>query len=140
MINLSGNKLIGKLPIEILSLLELATLNVSGNNLTGEIPHLIGQLKRLETFDLSRNQFSGEIPLSMSELSFLKHLDLSYNHLFGKIPSSTCEARTRHQRCRTCVRRGGTPLPARPTASCHVAFFFKADSRRLTPTRLRLGA
>lgn len=70
MINLSGNKLIGKLPIEISSLLELVTLNVSENNLIGEIPHLIGQLKKLETLDLSRNQFSGKIPLSMSELSF----------------------------------------------------------------------
>ena len=89
MINLSGNKLIGKLPIEISSLLELVTLNVSGNNLIGDIPHLIGQLKKLETLDLSRNQFSGEIPLSMSELSFLNHLDLSYKHLSGKIPSST---------------------------------------------------
>ena len=89
MINLSGNKLIGNLPIEISSLLELVTLNVSRNNLSGEIPHLIGQLKMLETLDLSRNQFSGEIPLSMSELSFLNHLDLSYNHLSGKIPSST---------------------------------------------------
>ena len=70
MINLSGNKLIGKLLIEISSLLELVTLNVSENNLIGEIPHLIGQLKKLETLDLSRNQFSGKIPLSMSELSF----------------------------------------------------------------------
>ncbi|KAM4068879.1 hypothetical protein ACB094_12G045600 [Castanea mollissima] len=89
MINLSGNKLIGNLPIEISSLLELVTLNVSGKNLSGEIPHLIGQLKKLETLDLSKNQFSGEIRSSMSELSFLNHLDLSYNHLCGKIPSST---------------------------------------------------
>ena len=50
MINLSGNKLTGNLPIEISSLLELVTSNVSGNNLIGEIPHLIGQLKKLETF------------------------------------------------------------------------------------------
>ena len=88
MISLSGNKLIGKLPIEISSLLELVTLNVSRNNLIGEIPHLIGQLKKLETLDLSRNQFSGEIPLSMLELS-LNHLNLSYNHFSRKIPSST---------------------------------------------------
>ena len=88
MINLSGNKLIEKLPIEISSLLELVTLNVSGNNLIGDIPHLIGQLKKLETLDLSRNQFSDEIPLSMSKLSFLNHLDLSYTHFSGKIPSS----------------------------------------------------
>ncbi|KAK7849993.1 receptor-like protein eix2 [Quercus suber] len=89
MINLSGNKLTGKLPIEISSLLELVTLTVSGNNLIGEIPYLIGQLKKLETLDLSRNQFSGEIPSSMSEISFLNHLELSYNHLSGKIPLGT---------------------------------------------------
>ena len=72
MINLSSNKLIGKLPIEISSLLELVTLNVSRNNLIGEIPHMIGQLKKLETLDLSRNQFSGEIPLSMSRVKLFE--------------------------------------------------------------------
>ena len=88
-INLSSNKLIGKLPSEILSLLDLISLNVSRNNLTGEIPQMIGQLKMLESLDLSRNQFSGEIPSSMSELQFLSNLDLSYNNLSGQIPLST---------------------------------------------------
>ncbi len=86
-INLSSNKLIGKLPSEIWSLLELVVLNVSKNNLIGEIPQMIGQLRQLESLDMSWNQFSGEIPFSMSELSFLSHLDLSYNNLSGKIPS-----------------------------------------------------
>ena len=63
--------------------------------------------------------------------------------------ATTCEARTRHQRCRTRVRRGGTrrrrgtPLPAHPAVSRHIMpcgfHFFKADSRRLAPTRLRIG-
>ena len=88
-INLSSNKLIGKLPSEILSLLDLISLNVSRNNLTREIPQMIGQLKMLESLDLSRNQFSGEIPSSMSELQFLSNLDLSYNNLSGRIPLST---------------------------------------------------
>ena len=88
-INLSSNKLSGKLPSEISGLLELVVLNVSRNNLIGEIPQMIGQLKQLESLDLSRNQFSGEIPFSMSDLNFLSDLDLSYNNLFGKIPSST---------------------------------------------------
>ena len=88
-INLSSNKLSGKLPCEISGLLELVVLNVSRNNLIGEIPQMIGQLKQLESLDLSRNQFSDEIPFSMSNLNFLSDLDLSYNNLSGKIPSRT---------------------------------------------------
>ncbi|KAK7850037.1 receptor-like protein EIX2 [Quercus suber] len=88
-INLSSNKLIGKLPSEISSLLDLFALNVSRNKLIGEIPQMIGQLKQLESLDMSWNQFSGEIPSTMSELNFLGFLDLSYNNLSGKIPSGT---------------------------------------------------
>ncbi|KAK7831149.1 receptor-like protein eix2, partial [Quercus suber] len=88
-INLSSNKLIGKLPSEISSLLDLFALNVSRNKLIGEIPQMIGQLKQLESLDMSWNQFCGKIPSSMSELNFLGFLDLSYNNLSGKIPSST---------------------------------------------------
>ncbi|KAK7850040.1 receptor-like protein eix2 [Quercus suber] len=80
-INFSSNKLIGKLPSEISSLLDLISLNVSRNNLIGEIPHMIGQLKQLESLDLSSNQFSGEIPSSISEINFLEFLNLSYNNL-----------------------------------------------------------
>uniref|UniRef100_A0A7N2MIF8 Uncharacterized protein n=1 Tax=Quercus lobata TaxID=97700 RepID=A0A7N2MIF8_QUELO len=43
-INLSSNKLIGKLPSEIFSLLDLISLNVSRNNLIGEIPQMIGNI------------------------------------------------------------------------------------------------
>ncbi|XP_030936549.1 receptor-like protein EIX1 [Quercus lobata] len=88
-IDLSSNKLMGKLPDEISSLLQLVGLNVSRNKLVGEIPQTIGQMKQLQSLDLSRNQFSGKIPSSMSELNFLSDIDLSYNNLSGKIPTST---------------------------------------------------
>ncbi|KAM4068878.1 hypothetical protein ACB094_12G045500 [Castanea mollissima] len=88
-IDLSSNKLMGKLPDEISNLLQLVGLNVSRNNLVGEIPQTIGQMKQLESLDLSRNQFSGKIPYSMSDLNFLSDIDLSYNNLSGKIPTST---------------------------------------------------
>ena len=88
-IDLSSNKLMGKLPDEISSLLQLVGLNVSRNNLVGEIPQTISQMKQLQSLDLSRNQFSGKIPSSMSELNFLSDIDLSYNNLSGKIPTST---------------------------------------------------
>ena len=88
-IDLSSNKLMGKLPDEISSLLQLVGLNVSRNKLVGEIPQTIGQMKQLQSLDLSRNQFSSKIPSSMSELNFLSDIDLSYNNLSGKIPTST---------------------------------------------------
>ena len=87
-IDLSSNKLMGKLADEISSLLQLVGLNVSRNNLVGEMPQTIGQMKQLQSLDLARNQFSGKVPSSMSELNFLSDIDLSYN-LAGKIPGST---------------------------------------------------
>ncbi|KAF8392120.1 hypothetical protein HHK36_022462 [Tetracentron sinense] len=86
-IDLSRNDLSGKIPEEIMSLLQLGTLNLSMNRLTGKIPEKIGNLKMLETLDFSINQLSGSIPQSLSSLTFLSHLNLSYNNLSGKIPS-----------------------------------------------------
>ena len=89
MIDLSGNKLFGSIPIEIFVLFELTFLDLSQNHLMGNKPENIGIMKELESIDLSRNHLSGEIPPSMSNLSFLDYLDLSYNDFSGRIPSST---------------------------------------------------
>ncbi|KAJ9540410.1 hypothetical protein OSB04_026916 [Centaurea solstitialis] len=88
-IDLSSNKLSGKVPDEITSLHELVSLNLSSNKLHGEVPTQMGLMKSLETLDLSGNEFSGNIPLSLSEISFLSYLDLSNNNLSGRIPSGT---------------------------------------------------
>uniref|UniRef100_A0A2N9GLS6 Leucine-rich repeat-containing N-terminal plant-type domain-containing protein n=1 Tax=Fagus sylvatica TaxID=28930 RepID=A0A2N9GLS6_FAGSY len=88
-IDLANNKLSGKIPEEISSLIELKALNLSRNMLTGKIPQKIGQLEQLESLDLSRNQFFGSIPASMANLHFLGYLDLSYNKFSGKIPTGT---------------------------------------------------
>nr|GEU65700.1 putative leucine-rich repeat domain, L domain-like protein [Tanacetum cinerariifolium] len=86
-IDLSSNKLSGKLPNDITSLRELVSLNFSFNKLHGEVPKDIGQLKSLQSLDLSRNEFYGIIPTSLSQLTFLGYLDLSNNDLSGRIPS-----------------------------------------------------
>ncbi|XWS09980.1 hypothetical protein CRYUN_Cryun39dG0036500 [Craigia yunnanensis] len=88
-IDLSSNKLTGKIPEQLTSLRGLVALNLSRNILTGKIPRKIGQLRQLQTLDLSRNKFSGSIPPSLSELTFLGSLDLSYNYLSGKIPTGS---------------------------------------------------
>ncbi|KAJ0816301.1 putative leucine-rich repeat-containing, plant-type, leucine-rich repeat domain superfamily [Helianthus annuus] len=85
-IDISSNKLYGKLPYEITNLRELVSLNFSDNKLHGEIPKHMGRLRSLESLDLSRNKFSGNIPLSLAQLTPLSYLDLSYNNLSGRIP------------------------------------------------------
>ncbi|KAJ6373711.1 hypothetical protein OIU78_029403 [Salix suchowensis] len=84
-IDFSSNTLIGEIPEEITSLLQLVVLNLSKNNITGVIPLKIGQLKQLESLDLSKNQLSGVIPSTIVTLNFLNYLNLSYNNLSGRI-------------------------------------------------------
>ncbi|KAM7478320.1 hypothetical protein LguiA_026533 [Lonicera macranthoides] len=88
-IDLSSNKLVGKIPQELASLTGLISLNLSRNNLKGKIIQEIGQIEKLEVLDLSENQLSGEIPMGLASLNFLCVLDLSSNNFSGKIPSST---------------------------------------------------
>jgi hypothetical protein len=86
-IDLSLNRLTGRIPYEITSLNGLLTLNLSWNHLSRKIPMNIGDMKSLESLDLSRNNISGEIPTSLSGLTYLSSLDLSYNNLVGRIPT-----------------------------------------------------
>nr|GMD35694.1 receptor-like protein EIX2 [Ipomoea batatas] len=89
LIDLSNNKLVGEIPVEITDLHMLNSLNLSRNKLTGSIPDKIGQMSSLENLDLSNNQLSGAIPFSLASISFLAHLDLSNNNLSGCIPLGT---------------------------------------------------
>ncbi|KAJ9175018.1 hypothetical protein P3X46_013605 [Hevea brasiliensis] len=84
-IDLSGNRLHGKLPQEITRLAGLVVLNLSGNNLNSQINENISKLHQLSSLDLSRNMLSGPIPSSMSSLSFLGYLNLSNNNFSGRI-------------------------------------------------------
>ncbi|KAK4282998.1 hypothetical protein QN277_000004 [Acacia crassicarpa] len=87
--DLSSNKLTGKIPPELGTLVELISLNLSRNQLDGEIPSEIGRLRSLDFLDLSRNYLFGLIPSSFAQIDRLAVLDLSYNNLSGKIPTST---------------------------------------------------
>ncbi|XP_052622731.1 receptor-like protein 48 [Lactuca sativa] len=85
--DLSSNKLVGEIPVELTALSKLVGLNLSNNHLTGYIPDNIGNMMNLFSLDLSRNELIGMIPPSMTALTFLSHLNLSHNNLSGRIPT-----------------------------------------------------
>jgi len=86
-LDLSCNRLSGKIPTELMDLIGLQSLNLSRNQLTGKIPDNFHGTAQLEALDLSRNHLSGSIPRSITLLSSLSNLNLSYNNLSGRIPS-----------------------------------------------------
>ncbi|GAB2240859.1 hypothetical protein Droror1_Dr00021377 [Drosera rotundifolia] len=85
-VDLSKNRLVGKVPDSIRNLIGLQYLDLSYNNLTGDIPFSFSDLAQLQSLDLSHNRLSGEIPQGLTQLSFLSQLDVSYNQLTGPIP------------------------------------------------------
>ncbi|KAM3259328.1 hypothetical protein ACQJBY_050867 [Aegilops geniculata] len=86
-LDLSCNNLVGDIPVEITSLVNLKNLNISYNGLSGKIPEKIGLLGSLESLDLSCNELSGEIPSGFSDMTMLSKMNLSYNNLSGRIPT-----------------------------------------------------
>ncbi|KAL7587331.1 hypothetical protein Lser_V15G37584 [Lactuca serriola] len=85
--DLSSNKLVREIPVELTALNMLVGLNLSNNHLRGGIPESIGKMMNLETLDFSKNELSGSIPPSMAALTFLSHLNLSHNNFSGQIPT-----------------------------------------------------
>ncbi|MFS7975582.1 putative non-specific serine/threonine protein kinase [Helianthus anomalus] len=86
--DLSSNKLVGDIPVEITELYGLVGLNLSNNHLSGGIPVSIGNMASLNSLDLSGNELDGLIPPSIAALTFLSHLNLS-NNLSGRIPTGS---------------------------------------------------
>ncbi|CAI0430796.1 unnamed protein product [Linum tenue] len=76
----------GPIPSNLSNLRSLQILDLSGNKLRGRVPnHHLGLYTLL---DLSNNQLSGEIPNSLGNLRSLKVLNLSHHSLSGPIPAS----------------------------------------------------
>ncbi|RVX12860.1 LRR receptor-like serine/threonine-protein kinase FLS2 [Vitis vinifera] len=64
----------------------LKLLNISHNKLSGKIPTSFGDLENIESLDMSHNKLSGSIPQTLTKLQQLTILDVSNNQLTGRIP------------------------------------------------------
>ena len=87
-LDLSDNRLLGKIPDEFRDLTNLHTLNLQGNQLTGGIPRDLSGLTNLQTLDLSDNDLSGRIPANLANLVNLGTLRLGGNQFDGCIPAA----------------------------------------------------
>ncbi|GMJ11398.1 BRI1-like 3 [Hibiscus trionum] len=89
-LNLSNNSLYGTgIPRSLTNCLLLENLDVSLNKVEGKIPASLGNLKNLKHLNLAQNTISGNIPPEMgSTCGTLTELDLSGNKLSGGFPET----------------------------------------------------
>ncbi|KAK3152393.1 hypothetical protein QOZ80_2BG0158290 [Eleusine coracana subsp. coracana] len=85
-LDLSYNRLTGRIPASIKNCSILVQLHLKGNSLTGSIPAEFSDLVNLRTVDLSFNSLVGPM-LPWSVPLPLQGLFLSNNHLNGNIPT-----------------------------------------------------
>ena len=88
-LDLSENRLYGKIRLSISKIKHLNILVLKRNNLSRELPHHWDESQMfLRVVDISYNNICGKIPSSMGFLGNLSILVLSNNNLSGEIPSS----------------------------------------------------
>ncbi|KAL7585617.1 hypothetical protein Lser_V15G44332 [Lactuca serriola] len=90
----SSNRLSGVIPNTIArNSLSLLRLSLNDNSFVGELPEELGNLGDLCILDLGDNEFSGNIPEWIGEnLTSLIVLRLHNNNFTGRIPQSLCKA------------------------------------------------
>uniref|UniRef100_A0A7N0RFU8 non-specific serine/threonine protein kinase n=1 Tax=Kalanchoe fedtschenkoi TaxID=63787 RepID=A0A7N0RFU8_KALFE len=87
-LNISRNTLEGSALLHLTNCTELLSIDLSRNNgLTDTIPSQIGSLSKLQTFIMGQTNLGGEIPRSIGNLSALINLSLFYTYLQGGIPA-----------------------------------------------------
>ncbi|TYH82235.1 hypothetical protein ES332_D02G045200v1, partial [Gossypium tomentosum] len=88
---LDGNNFSGEMTNVDVSTFEfpnsLSEIDLSNNKLHGKLPRWIGNASFLWRLDLYNNGFEGSIPMEFCKLNRLEFLDLSQNNLSGSIPS-----------------------------------------------------
>ncbi|KAL2577797.1 hypothetical protein AAZV13_16G159250 [Glycine max] len=96
-LDLSNNKLSGKIPQSMGTLVNLEALVLRHNNFIGDLPFTLKNCTRLDILDLSENLLSGPIPSWIGQsLQQLQILSLSVNHFNGSVPVHLCYLRQIH--------------------------------------------
>ncbi|KAE9445082.1 hypothetical protein C3L33_23020, partial [Rhododendron williamsianum] len=83
---MAGNQLEGPIPLEFCQLKDLWLLDLSENNITGAVPSCFNS-SDITSILLSKNRLDGPFPLAFQYSTYLRVLDLSYNQFSGNIPT-----------------------------------------------------
>ncbi|KAL5543338.1 hypothetical protein UlMin_007122 [Ulmus minor] len=84
-LDLSNNRLVGRLPEWLGQLKSIVTLSLENNSIYGPIPAQLWSLQTLVDLKLRLNNLNGTLPNSLGQLSELSTFDISSNHLTGLI-------------------------------------------------------
>ncbi|KAK2993533.1 hypothetical protein RJ640_007365 [Escallonia rubra] len=87
--DLSCDKFMGLMPLEIGNLVNTRSLKLSHNCLSGIIPTTFSNLKGIGSMDLSFNKLSGGIPSQLANTNGLGSFNVSFNNFSGMIPMQT---------------------------------------------------
>ena len=90
MLELTNNSFNNEIPLEIghLRRLQMLYIYLSWNRLVGKIPEEIGSLLKLQYLFIHANSLYGGIPQSFGNLSSLERLSATQNNIVGIIPDS----------------------------------------------------
>ncbi|XP_054812316.1 probable leucine-rich repeat receptor-like serine/threonine-protein kinase At3g14840 isoform X2 [Prosopis cineraria] len=86
-ISLLGNRLTGRIPVELTKITTLQRLVLEFNQFYGNLPPELGNLRYIEGLLLTSNNFTGEIPSTFANLTTLTDIRLGDNQFSGKMPS-----------------------------------------------------
>ncbi|KAK2968382.1 hypothetical protein RJ640_015378 [Escallonia rubra] len=86
--DLSCDKFMDLMPLEIGNLVNTRSLKLSHNCLSGIIPTTFSNLKGIGSTDLSFNKISGGIPSQLANTNGLGSFNVSFNNLSGMIPQA----------------------------------------------------
>ncbi|KAJ4816380.1 receptor like protein 9 [Rhynchospora pubera] len=84
---LDGNLITGKIPDSICNVSLLTFIDLSNNRLNGRLPSCLSQISKLEILNLGGNVLEGALPTSICSMQYLQFLDLSRNNFSESFPS-----------------------------------------------------
>lgn len=89
-LSIHDNAIVGPLPSDLASCVQLRYLYLHRNGFEGDIS-VLGSLKKLINLDISQNKFSSDDVSTIGSLRDLANLDLGSNEFSGRIPESFSE-------------------------------------------------
>ncbi|XP_028755451.1 probable leucine-rich repeat receptor-like serine/threonine-protein kinase At3g14840 isoform X2 [Neltuma alba] len=108
-ISLLGNRLTGKIPVELAKITTLQRLVLEFNQFSGNLPPELGNLLQIEGLVLTSNNFTGDIPPTFAKLTNLTDIMVHGTGLSGPISGISFPENVEDLILRSCNINGKIP-------------------------------